>query len=82
MIADEEHGGNEGQRGAIEYLPNFNRYSDRVEEDHSDGADGNGTRKTIEPRTEHVENLFEGRSEDDAERERGPLENEWLRPSN
>lgn len=83
MIADEEHGGNgdggSGQR--IEYLPDFNRYSDRVEEEHSDDDPENGTRKALNASTEHTENLFEGRSDDGAQ-ERGPLENEWLRTSN
>lgn len=84
MIADEEHGenGNEGSRRRIDYLPNFNRYSDRVEEDHSDDEAGNGAGKAIKAGTEHTENLFEGTSNDGAEQERGPLENEWVRAPN
>ncbi|KAF1966275.1 hypothetical protein BU23DRAFT_560431 [Bimuria novae-zelandiae CBS 107.79] len=81
MLADEEHGGGDNPRGAIEYLPNFNRYSDRVEEEHSDGEVENGARKAIDSATEHVESALEGRSNNAAGQERGPLENEWLRPS-
>ncbi|KAJ4356009.1 uncharacterized protein N0V89_004035 [Didymosphaeria variabile] len=80
MIADEEHTGNDGPHRAIDYLPNFNQYSDRVEEDNSDGDVENGARKAIESSTEHAENVFPGRS-DDGGQERGPLENEWLRSS-
>ncbi|KAF2446884.1 hypothetical protein P171DRAFT_442105 [Karstenula rhodostoma CBS 690.94] len=81
IIADEDHNDNDGSRRAIGYLPDFNRYSDRVEEDNSDGDVENGAHKTIKSGTEEVENIFEGRS-DDAGQERGPLENEWLRSSN
>ncbi|OAG05135.1 uncharacterized protein CC84DRAFT_1206621 [Paraphaeosphaeria sporulosa] len=79
IIADEDHN-NDGPRRAIDYLPDFNRYSDRIEEDNSGGDVENGARKTIKSGTEQVENIFAGRS-DDAGQERGPLENEWLRSS-
>jgi hypothetical protein len=81
MIADEDHNGNDGPRRAIGYLPNFNQYADRVEEDNSDGDVENGAPKTIKSGTEQVEDVFSGRS-DDAGQEPGPLENEWLRSSN
>lgn len=80
MIADEEHG--ENDRRAIDFLPNFNRYSDRVEEEHSDGEVQNGATKAIKSGTENVENGFGTGSDGAAEQERGPLENEWLRSSN
>lgn len=80
MIADEEHAGNDGPHRAIDYLPNFNQYSDQVEEDNSDGDVENGAHKAIKPGTEHAENVFPGRN-DDRGQERGPLENEWLRSS-
>jgi hypothetical protein len=81
MIADEDHNGNDGPRRAIDYLPDFNRYSDRVEQDNSDGDVENGACKTIKPGTGEVEDGFSGRS-NNAGQEPGPLENEWLRSSN
>ncbi|KAF9737942.1 hypothetical protein PMIN06_008869 [Paraphaeosphaeria minitans] len=87
MIAGEDrnsnnnNNSNDGPRRAIDYLPDFNRYSDRVEEENSDGDVENGGRKTIKSGTERVENIFAGRS-DDAGQERERVENEWLRSSN
>lgn len=81
IIAEEDHNNDSGSRRTIDYLPDFNRYSDRVEEENSEGDIENGARKTVKSGTEQVEGLFAGRS-DDAGQERGPLENEWLRSSN
>lgn len=81
MIADEGRDGDDDSRRAIDYLPNFNRYSDRVEDDTSEGEVENGARKAIKSGTQHVENVFSNRSDENGQ-ERGPLENEWLRSSN
>ncbi|KAJ4297491.1 hypothetical protein N0V90_005383 [Kalmusia sp. IMI 367209] len=72
FIADEEHG--DGSRRAIDYLPNFSGYSDRVEEDTSDGDVENGAQRAIKAGTEHVEDLFSGRGDEAGE---APPENEW-----
>ncbi|KAF2639219.1 hypothetical protein P280DRAFT_470597 [Massarina eburnea CBS 473.64] len=79
LIADEENGGNSGR--ATNFLPDFNRYSDRVQEEVSDDESESGARRTIEEGTQRAKNaLTSGGDEEDEEDEaHAPHENEWLR---
>ncbi|KAF1950995.1 hypothetical protein CC80DRAFT_215145 [Byssothecium circinans] len=75
LITDEEHGGNSGR--ATNYLPDFNEYSDRVQEEVSDDEAESGARRTIENGAQRVTNALTGG--DPEERENTPHANEWLR---
>ena len=79
-LGREEAGAESDEQRAIDYLPNFNRYSDRVEEEESDAEEGNGAKKTIQAA---VENGGEINAETSNERERAQGrvlgENEWAR---
>lgn len=69
MIADERNGDTEPRR-AIDYVPGYNRYSDRVEEAEEDG-DVSG--RAIEEGTHHVFPANVGREQQPS------VENEWTR---
>ncbi|KAF2256761.1 hypothetical protein BU26DRAFT_513534 [Trematosphaeria pertusa] len=75
MIADEEHG-NGGSQRAIDYLPDFGRYSDRVAEEASDGEAENGTPRAIEGGAQRVKNALPGVNSERHE-EQPTVENEW-----
>ncbi|KAF2726743.1 hypothetical protein EJ04DRAFT_171874 [Polyplosphaeria fusca] len=64
-------------QGAIEYLPNFSRYSDRVEDAASDSDGENPVQNTIEGGAQHVRNAL-GAGQDE-ERAHPSVENEWSR---
>lgn len=70
-----------GEQRAIDYLPNFNRYSDRVEEETSDDEEGNGTRKTIQAAVENGVDEANGETSNAGERTQGrsSRENVWSR---
>lgn len=74
MIADERHGDTEPRR-AIDYVPAFNRYSDRVEEEEEQDGDVDHAR-AIEADNNRINNTFSG----GLGREQQPaVENEWAR---
>jgi hypothetical protein len=74
MIADERHGDTEPRR-AIDYIPGYNRYSDRVEEDHDDDESTRPGR-TIEEGNRRINNILPGHVEQD---QQPTVENEWAR---
>jgi hypothetical protein len=69
MIADERHGDTE-PRGVIDYIPGYNHYSDRVEEE-DDEIENTRTGRTIEDGT-HKNN-------DSSLGQQPQVENEWAR---
>lgn len=76
MIADEEHG-NDSSRRAIDYLPNFSRYSDRVEEEANESGAERGLQQSVEAGVQRVKNALTS-GHDDEEQEHPVAENEWL----
>ncbi|KAF2689678.1 hypothetical protein K458DRAFT_475086 [Lentithecium fluviatile CBS 122367] len=77
MIADEEHG-NGGSQRAIDYLPDFNRYSDRVEEEASEGETESGPQRAIEGGAHQVRSALGGGANEE-EQQHPHVENEWVR---
>ncbi|PSN61201.1 hypothetical protein BS50DRAFT_505036, partial [Corynespora cassiicola Philippines] len=75
FIADEEHG---SDQRAIDYLPNFNRYSDRVEEEVEDSNSHNGPQRAIEGGIQQAKNIVNGRDED-RDHESSAVDNAWTR---
>ncbi|KAI8934524.1 hypothetical protein NX059_008223 [Plenodomus lindquistii] len=72
MIADERHGGTEPRR-AIDYIPDLNRYSDRVDEEEEDEVhDG----RAIEHGNNRLKNPFPGQI---GRGEQAAVDNEWTR---
>jgi precorrin-3B methylase len=58
MLADERHGDTE-PRSAIDYIPGYNRYSDRVEEEEEDGEiENTRTGRTIEEGNRKLNNAL------------------------
>ncbi|KAF2850897.1 hypothetical protein T440DRAFT_395941 [Plenodomus tracheiphilus IPT5] len=75
MIADERNGRTESRR-AIDYVPGFNRYSDRVEEEEEEGQDqGADHGRFIEDGNDRLNNALPGHHG----REQTAVENEWAR---
>lgn len=76
MIADERHGDTE-PRSAIDYIPGFNRYSDRIEEDDDDDIENTRTGRTIEEGNRKLNNALPGNVLGD--QQSTGIENEWAR---
>lgn len=74
MIADERHGNTEPRR-AIDYVPGYNRYSDRIEEDEDD-VENTRTGRTIEEGNGRLNNALPGNVLGD---QQPTVENEWAR---
>lgn len=74
MIADERHGDTEPRR-AIDYIPGYNRYSDRVEEDDEDDENTRPGR-AIDEGNRRINNILPGHVEQD---QQPTVENEWAR---
>lgn len=74
MIADERHGDTE-PRSAIDYIPGYNRYSDRIEED-DEPAENDRTGRAIEEGNGRVNNTFPGAIGRD---QPSAVDNEWTR---
>lgn len=74
MIADERHGDTEPRR-AIDYIPGYNRYSDRVEEEEDEIENTRGGR-TIEEGNRRLNNTLPGNVLGD---QQPTVENEWAR---
>lgn len=74
MIADERHGDTE-PRSAIDYIPGYNRYSDRIEEDEDD-IENTRTGRTIEEGNRKLNNVLPGNVLGD---QQTGAENEWAR---
>lgn len=74
MIADERHGDTEPRR-AIDYIPGYSHYSDRVEEDEDDIENTRGGR-TIEEGNRRLNNALPGNVFGDQQQ---TVENEWAR---
>lgn len=74
MIADERHGNTEPRR-AIDYVPGYNRYSDRIEEDEDD-VENTCTGRTIEEGNGRLNNALPGNVLGD---QQPTVENEWTR---
>lgn len=77
----EEDGAEGDEQRAIDYLPNFNRYSDRVEEEESDAEESNGARKAIQASVENGGEEINTETGNGRERAQGRVlgENEWVR---
>ena len=77
----EEEGADGNEQRTIDYLPNFNRYSDRVEEEESDAEEGDGARKTIQANVENEGEEIDADTGTGRERAQGRVlgENEWVR---
>ncbi|KAF1939142.1 hypothetical protein EJ02DRAFT_265037 [Clathrospora elynae] len=75
MIADERNGGSEEPRRAIDYVPGYNRYSDRVEEE--DDQDGERSpERAIEEGNRRINSALPGHLGQD---QLPTVENEWAR---
>lgn len=75
MIADERHGGSDEPRRAIDYVPNYNRYSDRVEEE--DGHEHSlSPERAIEEGNRRLNSVLPGHLEHN---QQATVENEWTR---
>lgn len=70
MIADERHGDTEPRR-AIDYLPSFNRYSDRIEEDE-EPEENDRSGRAIEEGNRRLDQVL-------PESQQPAVENEWAR---
>jgi hypothetical protein len=75
MIADERHGDTE-PRSAIDYIPGYNRYSDRVEEEEDD-IENTRTGRAIEESNRQLNNALPGNVLGD--QQSTGVENEWAR---
>ena len=73
MIADERHGDTEPRR-AIDYIPGYNRYSDRVEEEGQEEGITSG--RAIEEGNRQANNALPGYIPQD---QQPTVENEWTR---
>ena len=74
MIADERHGDTEPRR-AIDYVPGYNRYSDRVEEANDHEENGSSVR-AIEEGNRRLDGALPGHVGQD---QQPTVENEWAR---
>jgi hypothetical protein len=74
MIADERNGDTEPRR-AIDYIPGYNRYSDRIQEDEDD-EENTRTGRTIEEGNRRLNNTLPGNVLGD---QQPSVENEWSR---
>lgn len=74
MIADERHGDTE-PRSAIDYIPGYNRFSDRVEEDDEPEVNDR-TGRAIQDGRGRVNNAFPNAIGRD---QQAGVENEWAR---
>jgi hypothetical protein len=74
MIADERHGDTE-PRSAIDYIPGYNRYSDRIEEVEGQDNEADTGRATEGPN--HKPNKAITGNEDSGQLP--SIENEWAR---
>lgn len=75
MIADERHGGSDEPRRAIDYIPGYSRYSDRVEEEAEDDDMNSG--RAIEEGNRRINNVvLPGHLAPD---QQPTVENEWAR---
>jgi hypothetical protein len=59
MIADERHGDTE-PRSPSDYIPTYNRYSDRIEEDNEDEIENTRTGRTIQEGNRQLNNELPG----------------------
>jgi len=76
MIADERHG-DTAPRSAIDYIPGYSRYSDRIEEDEEEEEEVETTRTgRIEEGNRKPNHALPGNVLDDQET---GVENEWAR---
>ncbi|KAF2036332.1 hypothetical protein EK21DRAFT_84028 [Setomelanomma holmii] len=76
MIADERHGDTEPRR-AIDYIPGYNRYSDRVEEEEEEDQDENTRNgRAIEEGNRRLNNILPAPLGQD---QQPTVENEWAR---
>jgi hypothetical protein len=74
MIADERHGDTEPRR-TIDYIPGYNRYSDRVEEE-TEEDDQRSTERAIEEGNRRLNSVLPGPLGRD---QQPSVENEWAR---
>ncbi|KAH7090219.1 hypothetical protein FB567DRAFT_285995 [Paraphoma chrysanthemicola] len=74
MIADERNGDTEPRR-AIDYIPGYNRYSDRIEEE-GDQDEDTRTGRAIEEGNRRLSNILPGHIGQD---QQPTVENEWTR---
>jgi len=73
MIADERNGDTEPRR-AIDYVPGYNRYSDRVEEEAEDEEQNSG--RAIEEGNNGLSHVFPSQIGRD---QQASVENDWTR---
>jgi len=73
MIADERNGDTEPRR-AIDYVPGYNRYSDRVEEEAEDEEQNSG--RAIEEGNNGLSHVFTSQIGRD---QQASVENDWTR---
>lgn len=74
MLADERNGNAEPRR-AIDYVPGYTRYSDRVEEEEDDD-EGVGANRAIEEGNRRINNILPHHIDRD---QQPTVENEWAR---
>ncbi|KAF2708498.1 hypothetical protein K504DRAFT_468829 [Pleomassaria siparia CBS 279.74] len=77
FVSDEEHGSSNGHRRAIDYLPNFNNYSDNVAEEISEDEEDATPQRTIGGGVGKVKNALT--SAEHEEEQHPALENAWAR---
>jgi hypothetical protein len=77
FIRDEENDQTSGQRRAIEHLPDFNRYSDRIEEETSDGDGGNAATRASEDAMQQGRGILTA-SSNEQEHRASSTENVWF----
>lgn len=75
MIADERHGDTEPRR-AIDYIPGYNRYSDRVEEDDEVDQVNSAGRGVEDGTTRRLNNALPFSQ---TQNQQAAVENEWAR---
>lgn len=75
MIADERHGDTEPRR-AIDYVPGYNRYSDRVQEDDEADEVSGTSRGVQDGTTRHLSNALPFSQ---TQNQQAAVENEWAR---
>ncbi|KAF2263247.1 hypothetical protein CC78DRAFT_289082 [Lojkania enalia] len=80
LFIDEEQGTtNNSRRRAIDYLPNFNRYSDRVAAEPSDSEEEeHAPERAVDEGIQHVRNALPDPSQEE-ERPHPAIENDWSR---
>ena len=76
VITSEQGPGRDGSRRAIDYVPENNRYSDRVEEEGHDDAEQMDPTRAIEEGNLRLNSALPGHLQQD---QQPGVENEWAR---